>query len=75
MRTNYYTLKQAAAALGVTYRKLYWHLRQGNLPAACHPIGQRSPLWTEKKLDALRRWFAELDCPIAPADETKETTI
>ncbi len=74
MKTTYYTLKQAAAALGVTYRKLYWHLRQGNLPANCHPIGQRSPLWTEKKLDPLRLWFAERDKPNAPADEMEETT-
>lgn len=27
---DYFTLKQTAAALGVTYRKLYWHLREGN---------------------------------------------
>ena len=70
MKTNYYTLKQTAAALGVSYRKLHWHLREENLPATCKPIGQHSPLWTEKKLDALRRWFAEWDKPddAAPAD-------
>jgi hypothetical protein len=55
---DYFTLKQTAAALGITYRKLYWHLRENNLPAACQPIGHHSPLWTDKTLDALRRWFA-----------------
>jgi len=75
MKTNYYTLKQAAAVLGVSYRKLHWHLRQGNLPFACAPIGQHSPLWTDKKLESLRRWFAEWDTPAdaAPAD-LKEAT-
>ena len=63
MKTTYYTLKQAAAALGVSYRKLHWHLREGNLPSTCNPIGQHSPLWTEKKLESLRRWFAEGDKP------------
>jgi len=52
-------MKQTAAALGVTYRKLYWHLREGNLPYGCQPIGQHSPLWSPCKLEALRRWFAE----------------
>ena len=56
---SYFTLKQTAAALGITYRKLYWHLREGNLPTACIPIGKRSPLWTPKKLDALRLWFEQ----------------
>jgi hypothetical protein len=59
MRGQYYTMNQAATALGVTYRKLYWHLREGNLPYDCQPIGHHSPLWTERKLDALRRWFAD----------------
>jgi len=56
---NYFTIKQTAAALGISYRKLYWHLREGNLPATCHPIGQHSPLWTQKKLNALRSWFTQ----------------
>jgi hypothetical protein len=56
---DYFTMKQTAAALGVTYRKLYWHLREGNLPAACCPIGHHSPLWTPCKLAALRGWFEE----------------
>ena len=70
MSTNYYTLKQAAEALGVTYRKLYWHLREGNLPATCRPIGQHSPLWTEKKLDALRLWFVKQELLPVPRQET-----
>ena len=68
MATNYYTMNQAATALGVTYRKLYWHLREGNLPYECQPIGWHSPLWSEKKLDALRRWFA--DQGLLPTQET-----
>jgi hypothetical protein len=56
---DYFTMKQTAAALGITYRKLYWHLREGNLPRECEPIGHHSPLWSEKKLAALRCWFAE----------------
>ena len=65
---NYFTLKQTAAALGITYRKLYWHLREGNLPTACQPIGQHSPLWTQNKIDALRNWFAERK--LLPGKET-----
>ena len=70
MKTHYYTMKQAAAAQGVTYRKLYWHLRQGNLPTNCQPIGQHSPLWSDKKLDALRRWFGDRKPLPMPQQET-----
>ena len=59
---NYFTMKQTAAALGITYRKLYWHLREGNLPATCRPIGQHSPLWTQKKMDALRLGLPSESC-------------
>jgi hypothetical protein len=74
MTTKYFTMKQAAEALGVTYRKLYWHLREENLPYLCHPIGQHSPLWTEKKLESLRRWFAERDRPDALTDMKRTTS-
>jgi hypothetical protein len=56
---RYFTMTEAAASAGITYRMLHWHLREGNLPQACIPIGQRSPLWTPKKLDALRQWFEQ----------------
>lgn len=70
MKTTYYTLKQAATALGVSYRKLHWHLREGNLPYTCTPIGQRSPLWTEKKLESMRRWIANRKLLPVPQQDT-----
>ena len=70
---NYFTLKQTAADLGITYRKLYWHLREGNLPANCQPIGQHSPLWSQKKFDALRNWFAKEK--LLPEKETTSLSL